>query len=303
MKTLLSARKWIIIFICLLSIFALIYCYVPWVNILTKASIARWAQAALYIYDPFNDKAKGDSAEKGPRFHYQDLDEPKLQQLSIMYNLSQFKRHPDFLGFVALKDWLRQRFRHGPPPEGLTFHNFDSLKVLGEADANQTFDCGVFSYVYVQCVLSIGGQARVVLLQDKEGGGHIVSEVFSDYWDKWIVVDVDRNLYYTLEGRPLNALELHNAYLDRDYADIKVIRGPPLEDIQEYSLEKELSKYYHFAIRMRNDFFTRYPRWHYKGNLYTNCIQWIDSRTPRLLQYIYATDKKEDLYWSLKNKK
>ena len=338
MKKLLGPGKFkkIIIAVCLFFILMAAFGYIPQANIFAKCVLARTLQAALQVYDPLNDKTKQSLLQepsipdnfiyrrenldeileafdvtildyKNPRlrassfkFYYQAYNEPKLKRLSARYNLPQFIRNPDFSGFLALKDWLRQRYAHGLPPKGLTFYNFDALGLLSQNEKNSTLDCGAFSYTYVQCILSIGGQARIVLLHSEESRGHVVSEVWSNDWGKWIVVDVDHNLYYELNGIPLNALELHKAFIKEDYADIKIIRGPPLKKAERRcTLEEELSKYFYFAVRMRNDFFNKYPRWHYKGNLYTNCVQWTDEETPKLLQYVYATGAEDDLYWDL----
>ncbi len=159
-------------------------------------------------------------------FAYQEMDEPKVARLRNDYSLTRFRTDPDFLGLVLLKDWLVGRFIHGVAPVGLCFNNFDALSLLGRLHQNATLDCGAFSYTYVQCVVALGAQARVVLLQDPHGNGHVVSEVWSNQWGKWIVMDVDHNVYYRRGAEPLNALELHDAFLNRTYQGIVAVSAP-----------------------------------------------------------------------------
>lgn len=238
-------------------------------------------------------------------FEYQHYDDNKLRQLAEIYKLERFftETDGDFAGLVQLRSWVKSRWEHGyTVKEPVRFHNFDSLKILDLAKKGEQFVCGEYSYTYVQSAAAIGAVARVVLVGDKSRKNlHVVSEVWSNKWGKWIMMDVDQDMHYEKKGLPQSALELHQALVRKEIEDIEIIKGrhyvPFLRTV--VSPTKGLELYYNIVLRMRNNFFTQYPRWHKRGNLFIDSLEWIDECTEDRFEVILATDRMDDINWEL----
>ena len=135
---------------------------------------------------------------------------------------------------------------------------------------------------------------------NSETGGHVTVEAWCDTFGKWIMLDPFFGRRVSLDGVPLNVLEVHALSLDpqaRERAEIE-------QGIGEYP-DPEWREYYFslfrtFAVRMRNDWFTRqYPHWHPLSNSTMNAVEWQDSLTFDNIYYKYETSRKADLYWPL----
>jgi hypothetical protein len=238
--------------------------------------------------------------ESSKSFFYQNYGEGKLALLNNQYKLNSFITKPDFIGLVGLREWVNSQWRHGDTMR-MKFHNFNAIEVLNLAENGEKFLCGEYSYTYVQSVLAIGGQARVILLTGRDNSGHAVAEVWSNQFEKWITMDVDFNLHYSRNEVPQNSLELHKALVNNHTENIEVVQGKTVPTwLNEKTFPaKGLKKYQNFAIRMRNDFFNYYPKWHFKGNTYVNMLEWVDDFSRGRFEFAYSTGKEDDLYWNL----
>lgn len=238
-------------------------------------------------------------------FEYQHFDNDKLRRLREKYLLNRIfiKTDTDFEGFIKLRDWVKSRWKHGYTlKEKVRFNNFDSLKILNLAERGEKFVCGEYSYTYVQCVAAVGGIARVVSVGSRDNREfHVVSEVWSNLWGKWIMMDVDQDMHYEKNGTPQNTLELHNALVYNKINKIEIVKGihysPYPHTIR--SPTKGVELYYNIAVRMRNNFFMEYPKWHRRGNLFIDSLEWVDGFTKDRFEIILATNKINDLYWDL----
>ncbi|MBN1586156.1 MAG: hypothetical protein JW937_01860 [Candidatus Omnitrophica bacterium] len=232
-------------------------------------------------------------------FSYESAGNPRLSQLRESYELERFQTQPDFDGLVGLREWIHAQWEHGPTPnEPVHLGNFEADKILERAAAGDRFLCGEASYTYVQCAAAIGAQARAVTLEQREGRGHVVAEVWSNEWDSWVVMDPDQNVHYEHAGRPLSAMDLHEALL-KDTPGLE-LRGSVPGSLDEPALRRKyLSLYYELAVRMRNDLYIRYPRWHPKGNVYVNTLEWMDEEVDGRICFAHETAERQDLYWPL----
>ena len=176
--------------------------------VLVKREMARGISYLLSIYDPWKNKKKAKVTPKikinlpeytmseyellrmlpGQKikvlefnnpllkkssfvFEYQDYHDNKLRQLVEKYKLDRFlvKGEDDFKTLVQLRDWVKNRWKHGGTLKKLVqFNNYDSLEILDLAEQGEKFACGEYSYTYVQCVAAVGGVARVVSLGSRD---------------------------------------------------------------------------------------------------------------------------------------
>jgi hypothetical protein len=192
---------------------------------------------------------------------------------------------------------VRQRWRIGKPQN--VSYNFDALKILERAQKGERFFCSEYATTYIQALSAFGMTARYVGLFK----GHIVVEVWSNEFDKWVVMDPYFNLHYERLGIPLNALQLRYAWINDDWKDIEVVKGSfqePLDDIIDNHKFKLIDYYENFYVRMRNDWFSNiYPRWYPKSNAIMNGLEWSDRNTKNDIRIARETNCKEDLYWPL----
>ena len=87
----------------------------------------------------------------------------------------------------------------------------------------------------MQCLLALGFVARRVgiskadtewMVDDEGSVGHSIMEVWPHLYHKWVVLDADLNVHCEQDGVPLNALEIHRAWVNRKWADVRLIQGP-----------------------------------------------------------------------------
>lgn len=234
-------------------------------------------------------------------FDYQPYEEEKLEVLKKEYGLDEVVEpaKSEFEKFVLLMSWLKNQWLYGRPKK--VSYNFNALDILKRAKKGERFFCSEYATTYVQCALSLGFQARYVGLFN----AHVVAEIWSNKYEKWVAMDVTNNCYFTRKHIPLNVLELHRLYNIGDWKEIDVIRGPYQD--REYSSrfnfsKEELLSYYSdgFYVRMRNDWFTnKYPHWHPKANSIMNGLEWLDEYTRNNIRYPYETKDETQIYFPL----
>lgn len=229
-------------------------------------------------------------------FDYQPFDSEKLTTLREKYQLGKLTEGipGEFERILFLRNWVKNRWEHGVPQN--VSYNFNALDLLSRAEKGERFFCSEYSTTFVQCALSIGLQARYVGLFK----GHMVTEVWSNEFAKWVVMDVDNNLHYLRNKNPLNALELHDAWVAGKWNEVQVLVGPERK-VSDEKRGKELLPFYHeFYVRMRNDWFSKkYPQWHPKANSIMNGLEWKDKYTSNNILVAMETGNKEELYFPL----
>lgn len=140
----------------------------------------------------------------------------------------------EFEAILALKRWVRNQWdygwSHGVPADG--------LEVLQQVAEGQRFTCGQYATVFVECARSLGWPARKVSIGRTDcefprgynigGAGHVSMEVWSNDYEKWVVMEPMLNGYYERQGLPLAAIEIRDAWLcDRGREVTFVQEQPP----------------------------------------------------------------------------
>lgn len=229
-------------------------------------------------------------------FQYEDLTDKKLKFLREKYALQELiSNTPDeWSRIILLRDWVKKKIPIGAPKN--VDYNFDAVDILSRSENGQTFFCSEYSTVFVQCALSIGLIARYVGLFK----GHVVAEIWSNEFGKWVVLDVANNLHYEKNNIPLSAIELHEAWEYKNLSNIKALQGIERKTLRDEEMQKYISFYHEFYVRMRNDWFShKYPHWHPRGNSIMNGLEWQDEFTRNNILVAKETRRKDDLYFSL----
>ena len=137
----------------------------------------------------------------------------------------------EFEQMLLLKEWVRNRWDHGwsREPEAR-----NALEILEAASLGSDFNCGYYSVTMMQSLLALGFVARRAgiakaqtdwMALDEGNIGHSVPEVYSHDFHKWILLDADMNVHYELDGVPLSVLEIHRAWVDRRWNEVKMVTG------------------------------------------------------------------------------
>ena len=165
-------------------------------------------------------------------YDYQAKDD-MLEELREKYELDAVVAggRTEFEQMLLLKEWVRNRWDHGwsREPEAR-----NALEILEAAELGSDFNCGYYSVTMMQSLLALGFVARRAgiakaqsewMALDEGNIGHSVPEVYSHDFHKWILLDADMNVHYELDGVPLSVLEIHRAWVDRRWNEVKMVTG------------------------------------------------------------------------------
>ncbi len=205
----------------------------------------------------------------------------------------------DFERWVLLMHWARDRFPHLPNPHAPDADAFDGVALLAR-HREGGYLCGTIAPLLVQAVTALGGHARRVELRFTPGDSHVVTEVWSEHFGKWAVLDPDYDIFFAVDGVPQHAVELHRLWAADAVDAVRIhwresphnIYRPDLEngrrdflrmiydtrDWPRWDRERHQHKGERFAVRLlhyyshvsfplRNDWRSRpLPWWHPEGN-------------------------------------
>jgi len=253
-------------------------------------------------------------------FIHESSDIPEMIELREKYQLKKIisNAKTEFEKFIKLRSLVQQCWK---------YHGYDqvpeknnSLKILEAAEKGRNFECWYYATVFVQCAVSLGFKARRLGIGihpsvERPGStGHIVAEIWSNEFQKWIVMDADINAHYEKDGVPLNALELHNLWVTQRLGDIKYIQGKPVPKIiSKYTPEEKATKfvfgaynvvdyYFRLQVEMRNNWFSSGEA----TKPFTG-IAWIDKYHPsyserngKIIDNVFWTDISKNIYWDEK---
>ena len=207
---------------------------------------------------------------------------------------------------LRLREWTKARFPLGVPKP---YPPWDARVVLDWVESGRTGAfCAQFAHVFVQCAAALGWPARYVgALSDETGKGHFVAEIWSNQYDKWVLMDPLYNVHYERKGIPLNALELHRAWLDARGEGVAVVRGerhfdddPRIED----EAHRLIDCYGRFNLYLRSDHpvtpVTAEERDAEAAGGQAYSLNFLDDRTTRQERFgRLQSDRVEDFYWAI----
>ena len=161
---------------------------------------------ATEILDPAALEAAGPATPiDGAGFSYENLAHPYFTRIRSDERVRHFYESGavDLDEAVAMADFLRDQFPRGRPGADPAKRNL--LELLDGAQAGESFLCDTIARMLAQMAQAGGTHARRVRLRH-----HVVAEIWSARWKKWVVVDPHFNVYFTnREGVPLSSLDVH----------------------------------------------------------------------------------------------
>ncbi len=260
-------------------------------------------------------------------FANEDFKHPKLVALRKKYKLDEVVAgsKTEFEKLLKLRNWVKKQWRYDAPTEGYPAWDADEIMTV-----KQGF-CVQYAIVYMQCLQSLGYNARFVFGYHPGvmSTGHEVTEIWSNQFNRWIMMDANANLHHAdpETDEPLGMLEIHDRMTRAYYGDEQIdwanrprnIRGVEnlatcrrMETDAEYSdpttwKKPRWPRYAKWGmIRMmpRNNFYSeQYPLPRTQGLTWDWTGHWIweDAKTPRsyATRYRHITGRRSDWVWTL----
>ncbi len=143
-------------------------------------------------------------------FTYQDMNHLKVRQLYDRAGITEMEAasDSDLDFFSRVADWANSQWGHIQP---LPYATWDAHEILDRAETGDNFWCTYKAALFVQAMNSAGFTARMLGINRKDRNAHTVTEVYSDTFRKWVLVDPWKNCYFVRNDIPISALEMHNA--------------------------------------------------------------------------------------------
>ena len=172
-------------------------------------------------------------------FEYESFGARGLWRLRRGYGLDEViaKGRTEFEQILLLRDWVSRRWDHG-------YCNVDNwsktgLEYLRRAEKGECFTCAVYAFTLTEALTAMGFPARNITMAQADTDfigpddeiGHCVTEVWSNQFRKWIVLDADAAAHFELDGVPLSALEVRNAWIRRKWKKVDFVRGSHIPKI------------------------------------------------------------------------
>jgi hypothetical protein len=188
-------------------------------------------------------------SEYTKRFEFDSYENPKLKELRERYKLEKViaEGKDEFDQQVLLMDWTHRRFKKfGRPsanPKG-------ALEILRDIEQGHSFFCTHYATVFVSAAASLGWVDRALALRRHQGvaeGGsteHTSTEIWSNQYRKWIMLDPTSNMYLEKEGVPLNAFEIRQEWFYHEGSDLVFVIGKERQKYRKTDLPIFLA---HFA--------------------------------------------------------
>ncbi|MEX0715279.1 MAG: hypothetical protein WD066_01765 [Planctomycetaceae bacterium] len=160
-----------------------------------------------------------------------DYHDPALVHLRRQYELEKVVAagEDEWSRQLLLKEWVHDRIPGGTPNVRVrTAH-----EILEAAAKGEKFWCTFYAITYTECALALGWQARKIGVDRNhgpEGAGsthHGVSEVWSNQFRKWVVIDPQSNLHFEKDGVPLSAWDIRAAWLKDQGKGVRHLVGIP----------------------------------------------------------------------------
>jgi len=155
------------------------------------------------------------------------LDSPEMDSLRNRYQLRRVVESgkTEFEKMKLLLDWVANRWKHNGDNMAI---DRSALAILKAAEKGERFCCANYADVLVGCMKALGYPAHFVGLRRDDaayymGGGHGCIEVWSNQYQKWILLDGQNNAWWESGGLPLSAYECHQLLVSGKEDEMKFV--------------------------------------------------------------------------------
>jgi hypothetical protein len=158
--------------------------------------------------------------EFSKRFKWDSSENPKLKELRQKYRLDEViaPGKDEFEKQLLLLDWANHRFKKFGKPSSPAR---GAREILEAIDQGHTFFCAHYADVFASAAASMGWIDRPLALRrpDNWGSGsteHSSTEIWSNQFRKWVMLDPTFAMYVEKDGVPLNAWEIRQEWFYND---------------------------------------------------------------------------------------
>ena len=109
---------------------------------------------------------------------------------------------------LLLMEWVHQQIEYGDPDTHGKVR--DPLELLNLSRKGTVLYCECFASLYISSSASLGWVARPIDIPT-----HSFTEIWSNQYHKWIMMDPNGNFYAELRGVPLSAYELRKEWFEK----------------------------------------------------------------------------------------
>jgi len=246
-----------------------------------------------------------------PPFVFEDFDADhiaSLRQQMLRLGIAQNRDQSEFDSMMEVAAWVGGLWDHGSdvPPGG--FQGF-VLPDLIDDGSSGSYSCEVAARSMSQAATAMGWASRVLTIsRNGYDWNHGVTELWSNEFAKWFIVDTDFNVVYLSDGVPLSGYELiHEGAELRDQGRLVVSQFAVMKPFflrrwgvqEELEILRRLPLYRYAHTSLRNDWVTRSlpagsPAGGDGATLYTS-----SEELPPILTAIDRVDSKTDFDWPL----
>jgi hypothetical protein len=188
-------------------------------------------------------------SEYTKRFRFDSAENPKLKQLRTRSKLDEVvaSGKDEFDRQVLLMDWTHRQFKKFGMPSSPAKGGLEILNAIGEG---HTFFCSHYAQVLVSSAASLGWVDRPLALRRHQGvnnvGGsteHSVTEIWSNQYRKWVMLDPTSNMFLEKNGVPLNAYEIRQEWFYHGGKDLVFVVGKDRKTYRKSDLPIRLGRF------------------------------------------------------------
>jgi hypothetical protein len=183
--------------------------------------IVRKTPVAIVEYDNYNGLLDIASYDWG------DINRPEMDTLRTRYHLREVMGNDgdELTRMKRLLNWVSTRWVHDGSKMAPVR---TALAILGEVDKGGRFCCANYADVLIGCFRSLGYPIRFAGLRSddaayKMGGGHGCVEIWSNEYQKWILLDGQNNAWWQADSIPLSAYECHQLFTTGREDELKFV--------------------------------------------------------------------------------
>ncbi len=186
------------------------------------------------------------------RFRFDSADNPKLSELRRRCELDAVVApgQEEFDRQVHLLDWVHHRFKRFGRP---TIEARGALEILEAIEQGHAFFCSQYAHLFVSAAASLGWVDRELALrrhQDSTGDGsseHSTTEIWSNQYRKWVMMDPTAKMYIEKDGIPLNAYEIRDEWFHHGGLDLVFVVGKERKRYRKTDLPIFLARFEGFG--------------------------------------------------------
>lgn len=181
--------------------------------------------STITVVDANNPLIVGQEFSK--RFTYDKWDNPKLKEFASKYKLKEVIKEgeTELDKMQFLSDWTFKRFKKfGEPTKGT--HN--AFEILDEVERGGTFYCAFYAAVFLSASYSVGWVVRdleLAAFPEVTNIGHSSTEIWSNQFRKWIMMDATHKYYIMKDEVPLSGYEISREWLKNGGKNLVYIIG------------------------------------------------------------------------------